>query len=173
LIFETMNTNPKTRADLAKMVPAGGLVIELGVAAWQFAEEMLRAAPWIRYLGVDRWSDHHDLREMLTAAERIRPYQTPEFLTSTFADAVGTIEDDSADMIYVDGYAHTGQEGGRTLRDWWPKVKPGGIFAGHDYSAHYPQTIAAVDAFVCEIGLDLRVIDENPHPSWWIIKPIS
>jgi hypothetical protein len=80
-------------------------------------------------------------------------------------------------MIYIDGYAHTGQEGGQTLRDWWPKLAPGGVFAGHDYDlAAYPQTVCAVNDFILEmdrrgIRLHLQVIDEKPHPSWWIVKP--
>ena len=146
-------------------------MIELGVAAGQFAVEMLTANPAARYLGIDRWSDHHDEAEMMTAIEILRAFNYAATSRSTFTEALPLVPDAWADLIYIDGYAHTGQEGGQTLRDWWPKLKPGGVFAGHDYSGHYPQTIAAVDAFVIEMGLDLRIIDEKPHPSWWTIKP--
>lgn len=165
---------PHTRADLARLVPASGLIIELGVAAGAFAEELMRANPSARYVGIDRWSDHHNEAEMATAMSRIIPNRG-QVIRSTFADMVANVPDDEADLIYIDGYAHTGQEGGETLRDWWAKLKPGGIFAGHDYSGHYPQTIAAVDDFVRGLGLavttNLRIIDELPHPSWWLVKP--
>jgi predicted O-methyltransferase YrrM len=159
---------PTTRADLALMIPTGGIVIELGVAAGAFAAEMIAANPAITYLGIDRWSDHHDEAEMQHAKQRL-PWDA-QLLRSTFEDAVPMIPGEWASLVYIDGYAHTGQEGGQTLRDWWPKVKPGGIFAGHDYSGHYPLTIAAVDAFVGEHGLELHIIDELPHPSWWVRK---
>jgi predicted O-methyltransferase YrrM len=162
---------PTTRAELATLIPSGGLVIELGVAAGEFAAEMLAANPSITYVGIDRWSDHHDEAEMNAAKARLWPWRDRVGLVrATFADHLPLLPDDFADMIYIDGYAHTGQEGGQTLRDWWPKLKAGGIFAGHDYCRKYPQTIAAVDAFVAENGLALNVIKEKPHSSWWIRK---
>jgi hypothetical protein len=167
---ETMT--PTTRAELATLIPSGGLVIELGVAAGRFAYEMLRENRAIRYIGIDRWSDHHDRLEYEAAFGLLnRREWDATLMISTFAEAIDSFQDGHAEMIYIDGYAHTGQEGGQTLRDWYPKVKPGGIFAGHDYSGHYPQTIEAVDAFVAEHGLKLSIIDEKPHPSWWIRKP--
>ena len=163
---------PITRAHLALMVPAGGTVIELGVAAGKFAEEMLTIAPSIQYIGIDRWADHHDEDEMRTAKDRLWPWRDRVgFHRMTFAEAIPKIPDAFADLIYIDGYAHTGQEGGQTLRDWWPKLRPGGIFAGHDYDGLYPETIEAVDAFVAENRLELNVIEELPHSSWWVRKP--
>lgn len=166
-------TPPTTRAGLAKLVPSGGIVIELGVAAGKFAAEMLETNPSIIYHGIDRWSDHHDTDEMECAQARLWPWrERATLIRSTFAKHLPWVEDASADLIYVDGYAHTGQEGGQTLRDWWPKLKPGGIFAGHDYDpTHYPQTVAAVDDFARDMALEIRIIEEIPHPSWWTIKP--
>ena len=163
---------PTTRAELALMVPAGGLVIELGVAAGKFAAEMLTIAPSIRYIGIDRWSDHHDLVEMENARMRLWQFSDASLARATFSEALPNVKDEWADMIYIDGYAHTGQEGGETLHDWWPKLKAGGIFAGHDYCRTYPQTIDAVDKFVAEHGLDLNIIEESPHSSWWVRKPL-
>lgn len=162
----------KTRADLARLVPDGGLVIELGVASGDFAVELLRANPTIRYMGIDRWADHHDENERQTAQDRLCEFPGRHGLCQfDFSDAVSRFTPGSADMVYVDGYAHTGQEGGKTLDDWWPVVKPGGIFAGHDYCAEYQPTIDAVDRFVRAHGLELRVIEDGKHPSWWVRKP--
>lgn len=27
------------------------------------------------------------------------------------------------DFVYIDGYAHTGEENGKTIIDWWRKVR--------------------------------------------------
>ena len=163
---------PTTRKELALMVPNGGTVIELGVAAGLFAEDLLTTNPQIRYIGVDRWSDHHDAKEMGSAIARISAVSDNfETVRATFRDYLPSVQYESIDMIYVDGYAHTGQEGGETLNDWWPRVKPGGIFAGHDYCQEYHQTQKVVDSFVATHGLELHIIDEKPHPSWWVRKP--
>lgn len=159
-----------TRADLALSVPPGWSMIELGVARGDFAVELMRANPRARYIGIDRYSDHHGDREYRSAKDRINS-KGGKLLRSTFYDALRMFTDDYNPLIYVDGYAHTGQEGGQTLRDWWPKVKPGGIFAGHDYHPTYQATIDAVDAFVAEHGLALNIIEEKPFPSWWVRKP--
>ena len=54
-------------------------------------------------------------------------------------------EDESVDFIYLDAYAHTGQENGRLIDLWWRKLNGGGLFAGHDYDPKWPQTVEAVD----------------------------
>jgi predicted O-methyltransferase YrrM len=166
-----MNNAPNTRADLAHLIPANGIMVELGVAAGNFAVELMSQNPHATYVGVDRWSDHHDERERVTANQRINQLGGIA-LRSTFADALWHFLDQSLDMVYVDGYAHTGQDGGKTLADWWPKVKSGGIFAGHDYdNTHYPQTVQVVDSFMAQHGLTLHIINEKPHASWWVVKP--
>lgn len=159
-----------TRADLALSVPPGGTMVELGVAAGMFACVLMARNPRARYIGIDRYTDHHGEREYRAAKDRIKS-KGGKLLRATFSDALRMFTDDFNPLIYVDGYAHTGQEEGRTLRDWWPKVKPGGIFAGHDYHPTYQATIDAVDAFVAEHGLTLNIIEEKPFPSWWVRKP--
>lgn len=159
------------------MIPADGTIIELGVAAGAFACAMLEENPTAFYLGIDRWADHHDLREMQAAIESIERFNHAKHRASvsrlSFRDAMPLVPDGYADLVYVDGYAHTGQDNGRTLEEWYPKVKHGGIFAGHDYCPKYPQTIAAVDLFALRNALTINVIQESPHASWWLTKPMS
>lgn len=159
----------KTRKELATLVKPSGIVIELGVAAGKFAIQLMGANPAIEYLGIDRWSDHHDGEEY-GHAKAVIELLGGKVMRSTFHDALPFIADESADLIYIDGYAHTGQDGGQTLDEWWPKLKRGGIFSGHDYHPEYMPTIQTVDAFVQKHGLILHIINENPYPSWWILK---
>ena len=85
-------------------------------------------------------------------------------------------DDEYFDFIYVDGYAHTGEEKGKTFIDWFPKLKPGGIFAGHDYSEKYPLVVENVNMFVSSINAKINIIkDESADwnhgcPSWFIVK---
>jgi trans-aconitate methyltransferase len=161
------------RKELALLIPPrGGIVFELGVAAGQFAEELLTVNPEMIYIGVDRWTDHHDLAEMDVARNRLRKFQgQASLIRSTFADAAKMVPDRFADLIYIDGYAHTGQDAGATLDLWWSKLRPGGYYAGHDYDKRWPKTVAVVDRFVQSHGLDLHLTTNDIYQSWWIQKP--
>jgi len=155
-------------------VPPGGRFVELGVAAGSFAAEVLAANPALHYTGIDRWADHHDLDEMHKAQRKLTPHTGRfDLWRKSFADALPLVPDASVDMVYVDGYAHTGQEGGQTLDDWWAKVKPGGFLAGHDYHPRWPLTGLAVDAFARRHALPVHVIRETTtFHSWVIAKPL-
>lgn len=91
-------------------------------------------------------------------------------MQATFEVALRVFADASLDLIYIDGYAHTGQEGGKTLDDWWPKLKRGGIFAGHDYHKTYQPTMDAVDAFMLKHKMPFSLTDGDELPSWWVRK---
>lgn len=155
-----------TRDDLAAR--ARGIGAELGVAGGDYSLSLLRYGTLDKLYSIDRWSDHHDEAEYRRAVRRLGAYgERSVIVRKTFADALTDFADEFFDFIYIDGYAHTGQDGGRTLRDWWPKLKPGGIFAGHDYDPQYPLTIKAVDEFAGMMSLKLRVTDEESCPSWF------
>ena len=164
--------SPGGRVLLADRVAPGGVFIELGVAEGRYAEQVLRRNPQLKYLGVDAWADHHDEAERGRALTRLQAWRDRVLLwRMRFDEAVHEVGNVSADVVYVDGYAHTGQEGGQTLRDWWPKVAPGGVLAGHDYARRWPRTCRAVDEFARALGLPVQVIQDKPFASWAITKP--
>jgi len=150
--------------------------VELGVAAGVFSQAILDAGKCNKLWSIDRWSDHHNLREYRLAAMRLAWAGQGRCipLRMSFAEAAPLFADRTLDFVYIDGYAHTGQEAGQTLEQWWPKLKPGGLFAGHDYHGRWPATVAAVNDFVTRHGLTLRVTHECPpagFPSWYCSKP--
>jgi hypothetical protein len=49
----------------------------------------------------------------------------------------------------------------------WPKLKPGGVFSGHDYSEKFPGVIKAVKEFEKETGMKTERFGTN----WWCICP--
>lgn len=64
----------------------------------------------------------------------IEPYKgTVEFLHMTSEQAFSQIPDESLDYIFIDG-DHSYEAVRNDLKNYFSKVKPGGIFAGHDYS---------------------------------------
>lgn len=169
IIFPDPN---KTEREIVADYAGDGLFVELGVAAGAFAERVLDRNRSMRYVGIDKWDDHHNVTEMEKAATKLSRFGgRAELKRASFGDAVEGVKDESCDVIYVDGYAHTGQDDGKTLRDWWLKVKSGGVFSGHDYDDKWPKTIAAVDAFAESIGATVEVIKDEPYSSWIIRKP--
>lgn len=149
-------------------------MIELGVAAGIFADALLTRNPTIkRYYGVDKWNDHHGTEEMVAATKLLmrHGFFKTYLVRETFKDACDTFANNYADLIYVDRYAHTAQEGGETLDDWWPVVKRGGIFAGHDFDPAWPENRAAVLAFATRHNLEINVISGDSYASWWVRKP--
>ena len=154
-----------------------GYGIELGVAGGEFSHKILEKSKLKILFSVDRWSDHHNDAEYKRAAEILREHgERSAILRLTFDEALLLFQDEVFDFIYIDGYAHTGQCEGKTIYDWWPKLKAGGIFAGHDYSAKFPKTIEHVDRFVAEHNLELHLSQEKQrhriYPSWFCAKQV-
>lgn len=158
--------------------PAGNIGIELGVAAGGLAARLVGSGKFAHYFGVDAYGDLHNIREYKKALQAVGLTSECRLLRMTFDQALDLFPNDYFDFIYVDGYAHTGEEGGRTLRDWFPKLKPGGIMAGDDYALEtWPLVVWAVNDFVAQLGVGLNVTDEVTDeayarfPSWWITRP--
>lgn len=149
----------------------GNVGIELGVAAGEFSAMLLESGRFERLYGVDAYADHHDLREYKTALRRLGLGGRYALLVMRFNEALDLFDDSSLDFVYIDGYAHTGQEGGETIYQWASKVKPGGVISGHDYDPAFPLTIKAVDRFVETSGFDLHVTNaDGGYPSWAMVK---
>ena len=169
------------RQDILQFAPEKPVCVELGVAQGVFSELVLAHCDIEHLYSIDMWAGDrgHDDKQYQEAVDRLKPYADKNtIIRSTFAEALPRFSDNFFDFIYIDGYAHTGQHGGQTLRDWWPKLKPGGLFAGDDYHPAWPHNVKAVDDFCREHNLEINIHkfeNENNnfwgrHPSWYVKK---
>lgn len=168
------------RDDVARIFAEGGSGAELGVAQGDFSERLLRY-PHIGYLySIDMWEGDrgHDVAQYRDTIARLHPYRDRNAVwRMRFEDALPLFPDESLDFLYIDGYAHDGELNGRTFREWFPKLKRGGVIAGDDYAPEWPLVVAAVDRFCAENGLERHVIDchedawNSLYPTWFAIKP--
>jgi predicted O-methyltransferase YrrM len=81
-------------------------------------------------------------------------------------DAAKEFAHESLDFIYIDA-THTFEAVSQDLLAWWPKLKPGGLMAGHDYP-YFDGLKAAVDGFVARNNL-FRAFRTQRY-SWLIDK---
>jgi len=70
--------------------------------------------------------------------------------------ATSKIEDNSCDLIFIDSN-HSYQYVSDDLKNYWPKLRPGGELIGHDYNTKFPELMQAVDEFEKEKGILIRM----------------
>lgn len=151
--------------------------VELGVAEGVFSKRMVESGKFEHFVGIDMYADDHDVNQYKKALRSVGLFSDYKLLRMRFDEAIDLFENESVDFVYVDGYAHGGEEGGETIFEWFKKVKVGGVIAGDDYHPDWPLVCEAVNEFAIQTGEDLFVTDkvepDNPYcryPTWAIRK---
>lgn len=132
---------------LASEVPRGGTVVEIGVWKGRSISRILdicRDRDLTLY-AVDRWEYADDdphfgeartLDIFATFQQNLAALghtDTVRILRGDSAEMAGHFADGSVDLLFLDGdHSHDGVR--RDLLAWMPKMKPGGVFFGHDYT---------------------------------------
>jgi hypothetical protein len=140
---------------------------------------MIDSRKFSHFFGVDAYADIHNIEEYKQAIKKIGLFSNYKLLRMKFSEAYDLFDDESLDFVYIDGYAHNGEEGGSTIFDWSKKVKIGGVISGDDYHKDWPLVIEAVDEFMKKSNFELYITtstEDNPYcnyPSWATIKKSS
>jgi len=159
-------------------------VVEIGVLKGEFARDLLTAndGQIQTYWMVDPWQPYESLPG--TTPERWEElYQEALGLVTEFdpvayvlrmpsLEAVQRFDDGSVDLVFLDG--HHGF--GHVVNDivaWEPKVRVGGILAGHDYLEGIPPgrveetwgVYKAVNSY-----FPTEEIRKEPGTIWWVQK---
>jgi ubiquinone/menaquinone biosynthesis C-methylase UbiE len=152
--------------------------IELGVAKGIFSKKMVQSRKFSFFYGVDSYSDKHNTAQYCEALKYIgfNNYKY-NLLRMNFDEALNMFDDNYFDFIYIDGYAHTGEEGGKTIVDWFKKLKVGGIISGDDYDKKdWPLVNWAVNDFASKVNSSINITlkrskeDYSGYPNWYLIK---
>ena len=175
--YKSLGENWFTYPDLySKMVQRfgdGALFVEVGtwkgMSAAYMAVEIINSGKHIDLHCVDSWAYLPTQREIkadkfvdlyqifLTNIESVKQVITPVQAISW--EAAEHYADESCDFVFIDA-AHDYTSVMKDLQAWYPKVKQGGVFAGHDY-AWGVDVKRAVDEF-----MDGRPI--NQQEGCWI-----
>lgn len=184
-----------SRDELPWLLRARGLYgtgAEIGVQVGLFSHHLLTYWPGQKLLSVDAWEHfpaetYEDIanvtqeeqdRRWATTRQRLAVFGTrSEVWRLRSVDAAKQVVDGGLDFVYID--ARHDLEG--VLEDlvaWVPKVRPGGIIAGHDYrDGLLPEgrfeVKQAVDTFFAAYDRTVHATLDQPWVSWIIDVPME
>jgi len=179
-----MNWNLSDRETMFDSLPKGGIGAEMGVDWGEFSKRIIQLAqPKMMYL-IDCWeqqpvevyghdpaNSHQDVKykqclTWFTTNERVK------LVKAYSLDACEAFPDGYFDWFYIDA---NHLQCAADMAAWWPKIKSGGWFMGHDYVqggvGDYITVQKDVDAFVEKYNLPLLLTEDEIYKNWIIRKP--
>lgn len=185
---------PRIAADeraeaIMERLPDGPLAgAEIGVFAGDLSRRLLQRKDLSLYM-IDAWAgngdsyegDSGDFHATLTQEQQDACMQLTRDVTAFAGDrahiikvfsheAAASFADGSLDFVFID--ADHGYEGcKRDLYAWWPKVKRGGLFSGHDYeNTDFPKfgVTRAVTEFAQEHDVPVEL---GANYTWFVQRP--
>jgi hypothetical protein len=165
--------------DMIDKIPDCGIVVELG--CWKgrssscLGVEIINSGKEIELFCVDSWYFTPDTEQPVSSQEEFDKVYS-EFLQNTLPikdvlkiirnpsfEAVKLFQDNSIDFMFIDA-SHYYKDVKLDNKLWLPKIKEGGIIAGHDYfTSVHPGVKQAVD----ECFPDVETI---PEQNVWFYK---
>lgn len=160
------------------LVPFGGTIVEVG--CWKGASTIFLALEarekQVSVFCVDTWlgsSEHSNTNEVKERKlfgvflENMRPViDDISVLRISSVSASRVFEDGSLDAVFIDA-DHAYESVRQDILCWLPKVKSGGILAGHDYVSAYGGVIKAVNESVKNIEI---IECKNNNKCWFSVK---
>lgn len=133
------------RSSFAQRLNKWGLInkgVEIGTHRGDFACELLNKWKGVLYC-IDPWLPGYDDEDSASHGDREADFEKTKTILDRFRSRVGIIRETSVDaskrfgdncldFVYVDG-CHLTEHVYQDLSVWWPKIRLGGILAGHDF----------------------------------------
>jgi hypothetical protein len=174
------------REEFIKHCNLSGTGIEIGVQSGNYARKILEYSN-LHLILLDAWrhiegypdkanvsTDHHLMLMNNTLKHLIPEFENRFTLIREFSEKAATFfPDNFFDFIYLDA-DHSEKFVYAELHRWWPKLKQGGLIAGHDYvnlKDEYNDfgVKTAVDNFFGEKNIPVSVVDIQ-FPTWYVYK---
>jgi SAM-dependent methyltransferase len=169
------------REQLLLKFPRDAVVAEIGVNEGAFTRSILRTGPRRLHL-IDPWQKQSDEyvndptndgdfeRKYRTVCETLGRLPNVEIIRDYSLRAAEQFPDGYFDWIYLDA-DHSYAAVARDLEAWVRKIRPGGIFAGHDYCNYkWIQVRTALDDFLNKRGRKLDFLtSDDAYLSWGFV----
>jgi predicted O-methyltransferase YrrM len=135
-------------------------------------EKIITIDPYIAYddtiTGGEIFTQEDMNKVMQCFLINMEPYRDKiEFIHDTSDNYFSKIADNSLDYIFIDG-DHNYEAVIKDMKNYYSKVKDGGIFSGHDVGSQGVQR--ALNEFVREFNIDVQTIKTCEHQTWYWIK---
>lgn len=150
-------------------------VLEIGCDIGDTTQFLLDSNPTLELVGVDPYENYIDwngnnLNEREVVYQqfktRVSGYNNRFILHRDFSDNVHQqFDDEKFDVIFIDGL-HTYEQLTKDCANYYSKLKPGGIFAGHDYTA-ITGVKRAADEFASQVN---KQILKTECDVWYWLK---
>ena len=171
----------KTRNELGDLFTARGysLAVEVGVHRGEFSEVILSRWPGILYM-VDRWKhvDGYEDIANVSDSDHVACMEAAKKVCARHADrgicfmasslgAASCTKDGWFDAVYIDA-DHSKAGVLADLQAWVPKVRSGGVIAGHDYlDGVLDEGVFGVKSAVLEFfGREPDIVTDEKWPTW-------
>ncbi|HSF88422.1 MAG TPA: class I SAM-dependent methyltransferase [Saprospiraceae bacterium] len=154
----------KDRIELLKRLPSNAVVAEIGVNEGDFSAHILEFCKPQKLILIDVWASKRYHGGLF---EKVKSRFSRELLSGQMVimrdlsfGAIASCQDQIFDWVYLDT-DHTYATTKRELELLRPKMKPGGIIAGHDYiignwnAGHRYGVIEAVREFCLQQGWEM------------------
>lgn len=164
-------TFQKLYSDMVANGESGDIFVELGAfngqSAAYMAVEIINSKKDIKFYCIDTWLSHDNTLDMFLQHTRpVKDYIIP--IKGSSLIEVDQFKDNSLKFVFIDS-SHEYDDVKNELEKWYPKIKAGGVLAGHDY--HHQGLWAgvgkAVDEFCEKNNIKLTPIGQL---SWCIQK---
>jgi len=147
--------------------------VEVGVAEGWYSSVLMKANPQMQLYGVDPFVPYKGYTDYQkestfarleeTAKMRLSRYPNYELIKDFSVYAVERFKNESLDFVYIDAN-HADPYVSEDIRIWFPKLRKGGIMAGHDYTRtrdYRNDTIRATQKFAKNNNLILFILGTN------------
>jgi predicted O-methyltransferase YrrM len=144
------------RRELAELFAELGLNIgaEIGTAGGEYAELLCQANPGLELYCVDAWQTYAGYRDYArqttlddlyeSTVKRLAPFNA-QLMKGWSTEMAVRFPDGSLDFCYID-CNHAYESVVADIAAWLPKIRSGGIIAGHDYSHPKGKQFGVVEA---------------------------
>lgn len=149
--------------------------LEIGCETGKTTKHLLDCNPDLKLYSIDPYKSYEDwngvfLNRMETLKQEtlsmLQPYsQRFKLLNSTSDYAVKFFFNETFDFIFIDGL-HTYDQVSKDCENYYDKLKPGGIFSGHDYTAIEGVNKAVVE-FAARVGKEISTTENDV---WYWVK---
>jgi len=160
------------------------ILVEIGVREGWYSKYLLEKSNAKLLYSIDPWDfneeNHNPENSFSIAQQNLNCFgERSKMIKAKNEDVINDFVNESVHFVYLDGL-HDYDSVKLDIHNWWPKIKNGGILAGHDFhETDWPGIVRAVKEFSKEYNLEINTTGfaryytgegDGNKDSWWFIK---